>query len=960
VWKAVRRSGEAKRVVLVDFKHVIKSILRVQVVVSLLLVGQGIVLATNPIDGDTHSFDDEIVNVGATASDVRALSIKDLDNDGYFDLVYGAGSTLAVIENDGTPLDGWPSVDEVGTAQNTITAIALADFDHDGSADIVSVTGGSGSNEVKLWQNPTMPFTNSWTESNTLTNSLGISVTCVAAVDLDVDSFADLVVGGSDGDVRLWANPLTPTAPFTSSWNGPSIAASASVGINDLAVADVDRDGRADIVAIAGNSVHVWRNPGTPFVTSWTVSNTLGSLSNEAVSVVLSDVDNDGWIDVAVGDDAGNIILWHNPLTLTAPFTTSWGSGVDIGDAAGTINDLFAADLDNDGDEDLISASGTFVQTWQNDGTPFTGTWSLTTLGTSTDTAYAISAADLDHDGDVDVVSGSGSNEKCEIILWPNTLIHQDNPFNIEDTGHTAGTLASRFWAIVSVDLDGDGDLDLITGGDSNPDYEVIAWENDGTPFETGWSQHNIGDLGSAYGVAVGDLDNDGDVDVISGHDSSPRLVVWENDGTPFEGSWSGHSVGSPATRVNDVALGDLDNDGDLDIVSANGGPTGKVTAWENDGSPFIGTWGSTDVCTVTYSVNAAAMGDLDHDGYVDIVVGTSHAPAMGTAEDPVDSSLWPNVYELRAYQNDGTPFAGAWPQTNVGRDPETATFGSGRYHGYWGATVFSVALADLDNDGDLDIISTDHLEGDYQIKVWENDGTPFDGQPEEEHWTWQPTAAGVYAPWMSSSVYDVTTGDVNNDGHVDLITASGEFYETVVWESDGRPFGSIITDTTWIRHNLGRFTSEGALSVAVGDFDQDGDLDIAHGSGSRWSSEGNHDVVAWLNRSGSADENAASTAPDQILQGATDDVLGVSLAHGGISADHGIELAEWRLLLEESTGDPLTSVEANATIENLYVYIDDGDFSWEESDDICVLTVTNLSLAVSYTHLTLPTSDLV
>lgn len=942
-------------------KLAIKSIFSVLIVIGLLLAGWGGALATNPVGGNTHSFDG-VINVAATASDVRALSTGDLDNDGYFDLIYGAGTALAAIENDGTPLDGWPAADSLGSALNPIADVALADFDHDGWADIVSVTEGAGSNEVKLWQNPTLPFTNPWTVSNTLTNSLSISVTCVVVADLDVDSFADLVIGGSDGDIRLWANPLTATAFFTSSWGGPSSAASASVGINDLAVADLDQDGRLDIVTVAGNIVQVWRNPGTPFATSWTVSNTLGSLSNDAVSIALGDMDGDGWVDVAAGDNAGNVILWRNPLTLTAPFTTSWGAGVDVGDAAGAVNDLSAADLDNDGEVDLISASGSSVQTWQNDGTPFTGTWELTTPGASTDTVYVVSATDVDHDGDVDVVSGSGSNEDYEIILWPNTLIHRDIPF--EDTGYVVGTLQdARYWDIVSVDLDGDGDLDLITGGDGHAGYELIAWENNGTPFDAGWPQHNIGDLSTVYGVAVGDLDNDGDVDIISGQSSSPRLLVWENDGTPFAGSWISRSIGIPPTQVEDVAVGDLDNDGDLDVVVATGldqwvaSNDYKVTIWENDGTPFAGTWNSNDVYTVTYSVHAVAVGDLDNDGWLDIVAGVNHAPALGSAGDPVSSTLWYDNYELRAYRNDGTPFIDAWPQTNVGRDPETATFGSGRYHGYWGATIFSVALADFDNDGWTDIVSGAHLEGDYQIKVWKNDATPFDGQPEEEHWTWQPTAAGVYAPWMSSSVYDVATGDVNNDRYVDLITVSGEFYETLVWENDGRPFGSVITDTTWIRHNLGRYTLEGGLSVAVGDLDQDGDLDIVHGSGSYWSTSGDHDVVAWLNQSGSADENTTSTAPDQLLEGATDDVLDISLAHAGVSADHDIELAEWRLLLEESTGDPLTSVEANGIVENLYVYLDTGDSSWQPTD-IPVLTVTNLSLTSGVQTLTFTDGD--
>jgi hypothetical protein len=930
--------------------------------VALVTIGLGVVRATPPIDGATHSFSDRVA-VGAASADVRALAVGDLDTDGQLDVVYGAGATLGAIANDGTPLDGWPAASEIGTAQSDIADLALADFDRDGRVDVASVAGEAGSGEVRLWQNPTAPFSGVWAVSNTLTNSVSISMTCVAVGDLNVDGFADVVVGQADGSVLAWGNALAGSVPFTSPWGSTLYVAETGVAVYDVQVADIDRDGFLDVIVAAGNGVQIWQNPGSMVAGVWPVSRTVGSLGGLARSVALGDLDNDGAIDIVAADDAGDVTTWRNPLASADPFTTDWGTGTGVGTASGGVLDLRVVDVDHDGDEDVIGATEVSVESWQNDGTPFDAAWLLTVLDISSDAVYVLAVGDVDRDGDSDVVSGRGSGEDDEIVLLSNTLVHRSMPF--VRTAYEVGTLVNaRFWDVLSVDLDGDGDLDLLTGSDGYAGYELAAWENDGTPFVAGWPRHDIGDVGKVLSIDAGDLDGDGDIDLVSGQSNSPRLLVWENDGSPFSGSWSYHAIGTPPAQVESVAVGDLDKDGDLDIVSATGldewsaSSNYRVMAWENDGTPFSGGWVSNDVYIVTYSVHAVALGDLDNDGWLDIVAGVNHAPAVGSSGNPAPPENWYPNYELRAYQNDGSPFTGGWAETSVGRDPETVTFDHGNYHGYWGATIYAVAIADLDNDGDLDILSAEHLEGDYQVKAWENDGMPFDGLPAEEHWTWQPTALGVYAPWMDSSVYDIVAEDVNQDGYVDAATISEESYEAVVWENSGSPFGAVITDTTWIRYNMGQYTSEGGLCITVSDLDSDGDPDLVYGGGGYWDASGEHGLLAWRNRGGSADLDVQAAVGGQVMQGDTIDVFAIRFAHSGITGDHDIELAEIRLLMEESEGDPLTSSEANASIDTLYVYRDaNGNMTWEATDTP-VLTVTTLSLTAGVQTITFSDGD--
>ncbi len=283
--------------------------------------------------------------------------------------------------------------------------------------------------------------------------------------------------------------------------------------------------------------------------------------------------------------------------------------------------------------------------------------------------------------------------------------------------------------------------------------------------------------------VALGDMDNDGDLDLVVGNDQA-HSAVYLNDGVGnFDWPGSAHYFGGSTDQTKGVAVGDADGDGDLDVVTAKTGPD---VVYFNDGAAnftLTGTFG-------TGSATQVAVGDLNGDGHSDIAT-------VGV----------PNV----VYLNDG---AGNFPNTA----PYTRTFGSGMY---------TLAMGDVDNDGDLDLIAGDTVfcnpifcSGGQDI-VYLNDGAANFNVTRN-------FGTGV------DSTYSVAMGDIDADGDLDIVSGNGQSSCTfcggepnVVYLNDGT--GAFTTTSPYTRpFGTGQ---DDTRSVAVGDVDGDGDLDIVTGN---------------------------------------------------------------------------------------------------------------------------------
>jgi hypothetical protein len=715
-------------------------------------------------------------DVITTTGNVLSLALGDLDGDGDLDIAAGltnhTATQLVAWENDGTPfVDPWTS-SEVGAAGDGVNSLALGDLDRDGDLDLVSGSAPLATAEVRAWQNDGTPFNGVWTGQDVGTSTTAIQA--VALGDLNSDGWLDLVTGSLHDDTAseaiAWRNDKTP---FNSTW--PSgVVGDTSDHVNGLAVGDLDANGVPDIVTGSG-SIEVaefvtWEGDGTPFNGGWTKQDA-GPLNSGLLDIELADLDGDGDLDVFAGTDNGGlnkVIAWQNDSdTLFAGLWTQ----TNISAPDGSIDEVTAADLDADGDADIVSISGLgtgTVTAWENThvhrNTPFDT--DPVGVGATSDPANAVAVGDLDNDGDPDLATAGDSGV---IFVWRN----DGTPFQGGAwASATVGTSADSVTSLALGDFDGNGLLDIASGSLGAEDFEVIAWENDGSPFNGGWAQHDVGtpEPATAVGVhslAVVDLDGDGDLDVLAGSEvaaTQDELNWYRNDGTPFTGGlWNGITglgigIGVGTDTINSIATGDVDLDGDPDVIYGTGaGEDFEIIFLENSG--LVGPlWFPVNIgaSSPDAGVLAVALGDLDRDGLLDIVTGS------GSAEDN----------ELIAWEGDGTPLDGGWVQHDLGASADGLN---------------TLALGDLDADGDLDIVTGSGAGEDNELVTWLNDSTPFDS-------AWAASDVGA----VSDSLLSAALSDLNGDGDLDIVSGAGlaETNEIMAWRNIGGSAGLAVTDT--------------------------------------------------------------------------------------------------------------------------------------------------------------------
>ena len=459
--------------------------------------------------------------------------VADVDGDGDPDLLtkYGYGLRLSINDGSGNFSPG----QTIGTTvANSFTSM-YADFkDVNGDALPDLVVGGECAQRGWYANLGGGVFGPANTVAG-LTNTKGM-----LCGDVDGDGDNDIVRTLTSGTPKLSWLANDGLGNFTLA----DTISMGGYGDANLA-ADVDGDGDLDLAVNTGTSCNVrwWLNTGAGYTWTEQAVEDFGGYSLQGTRYAVGDIDGDGDPDLLATHGLG-VMGWYANLG-----NGMWGPRNRACSCMGAANDVSAADIDLDGDLDLVASAyyGRQVTWYANNGDGTFGTQQV--VREHMEGVSAARTVDLDADGLPDILT----DKSDAAILWNNN----------GGSSWTADTLPGLGVSRAEADLDGDLDIDLVGSG---------GWyENDGS----GHFSWHANPLIPAGQVKVGDMNGDGIPDLIIGTSTSWTILL--NDGSMGLTSLSGSGT------LNSFDLGDVDGDGDLDAYAM--GYLLEIRGYFNDGS---------------------------------------------------------------------------------------------------------------------------------------------------------------------------------------------------------------------------------------------------------------------------------------------------------------------------------------------------------------------------------------
>lgn len=442
--------------------------------------------------------------------------------------------------------------------------------------------------------------------------------------DIDGDGDEDLLTGSLQGDILLYEREGNAFRPAVNVQVG---GIDANVPRSTPTMADFDDDGDLDLFTGCDYGyVYLYENLGDGSFDSKTVLQVGGSNLDVGTQSkpAFFDLDSDHDMDLLVGSQDGTIEVFDNDGGTFTSLGNLQAGGSDLNVTNFALADF--ADLDEDGDKDLYVGGYYYIYAFLNDGNNnfssdgyLQADESLIYLG-----PYPACPAftDLDGDGDTDMLLGEKDGYMTEFTNNEGAFTEEAEKFSYR----SKIALVQAYPRIDAGDIDGDGDEDLVVASSS----KFYLYENEEELLYYGLTLKDASnqDLNLYRGTpALVDMDNDGDLDLVSGsYYDGVKYYNNENGAFMDQGSLT-DSEGNPIGNVynSSPAFGDMDNDGDLDLVV--GDYNGYITYYENDGGSFVNRgYLQVDGANLNVPTNLAAnpiFADLDYDGDPDLYVGT-------------------------------------------------------------------------------------------------------------------------------------------------------------------------------------------------------------------------------------------------------------------------------------------------------------------------------------------------
>ena len=702
------------------------------------------------------------------------------------------GTAQGLVAANGVPLapttlDLFPGMRSHSISDQPATDIVAFELDGDATPEALALIGG----QLQLLQQA--PVGN-WT-----IELIGASqLVSIDSADLDGDGDSDAVAAGPEGIVVIWNDGGTLT-----------ISSIDSTASSLIEIVDIDRNGTRDlIVARIAGTLDILTGDGTG---GFVVSESLASDGNQGIEI--TDLDRDGYLDIATAEPAllrggsSGFVPWSDaplPTTSSAAVTSikidradGWSAVVwasDAGDlhridffggawqtdftegfATGTAS-ILASDFDRDGGSDLLLATSSGFQLRPSRGSlPVDGSIIETAPAHLLVLSGALSAdsVDLDGDGDLDLLAVG----EAGIVEGINGLEAILSSLSLDEE-HDEDAEDSHISALACHDLDQDGWLDLVVTGQSVYYEPGVTWilygGFSGSPIPSEEDAQMVLEGADIRTAEFIDVDRDGDLDLLLGAKNGiDRLLIQQ---APRQWQVLNFPGGFASDKTRRFQVADLNKDGIDDVAQACHG-TNRI--WLGDGNGSFSTSPQPFPPDITYEIELV---DVDRDGDLDLISGNSTGR------------------HNRIWINDGS-----------------ANFSdSGQVLGVM--EVRSIATGDFDGDGDPDLLLGQNGSGSVGFfdALWINDGTGTftEGQTPDS---------------SADTTMQLAVGDLDLDGSLDLATATATNLK-VQW-NDGSAFSSPLELDN---HFHG--------TVILVDIDGDGDLDLFAGTYEE-------DVDVWISR---------------------------------------------------------------------------------------------------------------